>query len=100
MSIRSRLKGRDSHGGPACHAGKGGGWSGRYRTSVCAFPLATPPPALAIERNRITEEDIEGYMMANLAGSLPLDILARYGYGFVRNARNVVGLMSYFSAGV
>ena len=30
-----------------------------------------------IERTRVTEEDIERYMMTNLAGSPPLDILVR-----------------------
>ena len=30
-----------------------------------------------IKRTRITEEDIEKYMMTNLAGSPPLDILIR-----------------------
>ena len=44
---------------------------------TCVLPARHYPPTFTIERNRITEEGIERYMMTNLAGSPPLDILVR-----------------------
>jgi len=71
------IKGRDSYGGTVCCAGKGCERPGRYTTSVRALPACHYPLIFTAVRTRITEEDIERYMMTNLAGSPPLDILVR-----------------------
>ena len=45
-------------------------------TRTC-LPVRHYLPTCVTERTRITEEDIEKYMMTSLAGSPPLDILVR-----------------------
>ena len=71
------IKRRDSYGSTFCCAGKGGERPGRYTTSVRALPACHRSLTFTVVCTRITEEDIERYMMTNLAGSPPLDILVR-----------------------
>ena len=81
-------------------------------TGICS-PCFLYSLMFIVERTRITEEDIERYMMTNLAGSPPLDILVRssgvkrlsdflmWQVRFTAARTNcLVSLMSYLSAGV
>jgi hypothetical protein len=47
------------------------------QTIRACLPTRHDSLMFTVERTRITEEDIERYMMTNLAGSPPLDILVR-----------------------
>ena len=69
------VQGRDSYCGTICRAGKGR--PGRYRPPVRAKSVRHYSLAFTIGCARITEEDIERYMMTTLGGSPPLDILVR-----------------------